>query len=601
MATVVAPPRAGDRVACFGLGLMLSLPFLQPFHTLPLTSFHAEWLAMLLGLLALPPLLARPAGVPLYLPGICAAPACLLLVVLLQLAAGKFAYAASAVLMMLYLLWCAGLMLAGRSLAASMGQAPLMARLAWAMLGGGVASAIFGLLQYLQWWPAFGALINPPAAVDLHGVFGNLAQQNHFANHLALGIAAAGYLAMTGRLAPRWLCACGVPLLAALALSGSRSGVLYLSWLLLAALALVPRDGQGGGRSAGQGGGVRRALRWLAAGLLLAAVALVVAAQLLPLGAQLSRLTSPEGALGPRLYLWGHALRMFASHPWLGAGFDAFAWQLAAQLTQPTSYGIDQYAHNLPLQLMAVAGLAGLLAVLAPVAALALRLWRAVYSPERLFAWGVLGILLIHSMLEQPLFYAHFLGVAALFAGAADPSGRMLRMGTWTTALGALALTMLLALMIKTAGEYRQVETHFYGTGQGEGREQGGAQTPEQLAELLRSLRRQSLLAPLSELIAPEVFVPAGAPAADKRALNERLLHFAPTADVAFRHAALLAEEGRMDEAQGQFRRAAYSYPESAAAYLVRFQAMAVDDPAVYGALAAFGERLLVASMQQKK
>ncbi|SFU90994.1 PglL family O-oligosaccharyltransferase [Pseudoduganella namucuonensis] len=623
-----APPRAGDRLACFCLGLMLSLPFLQPFHTLPLTSFHAEWLAMLLGLLSMAPLLARPASAPLYLPGIACAPAALLPVVLLQLAAGMFAYAASAILLMLYLLWCMGLMLAGRSLAASMGLPALMARLAWAVLGGGLAGAVFGLLQYLQWWPVFGGLINPPAAVDLYGVFGNLAQQNHFADHIALAIAAAGYLALTGRLAPRWLCACGAPLLAALALSGSRSGVLYLSWLLLAALVLVPRaglvDAPGGGAGGGpdacpEGGaggesrggsdgwpvcaddgrrgaqGVRRVLRWMAVGLLALSVALVVAAQLTPLGAQLSRLASPEGALGPRLYLWGHALRMFTGHPWLGVGFDAFAHQLETQLTGPAPYGIDQYAHNLPLQLMAVSGLAGLLAVLAPLAMLARRLWRAAYNPERLFAWGVLGILLIHSMLEQPLFYAHFLGVAALFAGAADPSGRALRMGTWTTALGALALTLLLALLLKTAGEYRQVETHFHGAGQ------GAAADPAQQAEQLRSLRARSLLAPLSELIAPELFVPADAPAAAKRALNERLLRFAPTADVAFRHAALLAEEGRMEAAQGQFRRAAYAYPDSAGAYLGRFQAMAATDPATYGALAAFGERLLVAIVQQKK
>lgn len=567
--------RAGDRWACVMLGLMASLPFLQPWHDLPLTSFHAEWLAAVCGLLGMLFLLPRPAASSLLVPAITAAPLALMALGMLQLATGKFAYAASGVLLALYLLWAGGLAVAGRTLAASMGAAPLLARLAWAMVAGGMVSAAFGLLQYKGWWSAFGGLVSTPQPVAEYGVFGNLSQQNHFATYEALALASCAYLVLTGRLAPRWAAPCGAVLLAALALSGSRSMLLYLAWLLGAGLLLSPVTGR-----------LQHLHRWLRIAVLVmvaAVIVLAVAARITPtgLGPQLTRLVSPQnGAFGPRMFYWEHALRMFASHPWLGVGFDSFALQLETQLTAPARFAVDQYAHNLPLQLMAAAGLPGVLALAVPVLLFAVRLGRQPRTMERLYLCGALGILLIHSMLEQPLHYAYFLGLAALLAGIADPSGRPLRANT----IAMLALVALLFTAVKTARDHAAIREQF---------EQGEAAADLALrTRTLHHIRDYSLLAPLSELIGPEVFVAGDAPVAARRALNERVLHFAPTDEVAFRHAALLAEEGRMADAQAQLRRAALAYPESAPAYLARIDALAAADPAVYGALAAYGRQL---------
>lgn len=557
------------------LGLMATLPFLQPWHDLPLTSFHAEWLAAVCGLLGMLFLLPRPAASPLLVPAIAAAPLALMALALLQLAIGKFAYGASGVLLALYLLWAAGLAAGGRTLAAAMGAAPLLARLAWALLGGGLASALFGLLQYTGWWTAFGGLVGTPQPVAEYGVFGNLSQQNHFATYEALALAACAYLALTGRLALRAALAAGALLLAALALSGSRSMLLYLGWLLGAGFLLAPA-----------GGRLQHIRRWLCIAMVAIAVAVIVlavAARMNPagLGPQLTRLVSPQdGAFGPRFYYWEHALRMFMAHPWLGVGFDGFAVQLENQLTAPARFPVDQYAHNLPLQLMAVAGLPGLLALALPALLWAGRLWRQPRTMERLFTCGALGILLIHSMLEQPLYYAYFLGIAALFAGIADPSGRPLRANTALI----LALAALLVIAVKTARDHAALREQF---------EPGEATADVALrTRTLHHLREYSLLAPLSELVGPEVFVPADAPAPARRALNERVLHFAPTDDVAFRHAVLLAEEGRLPEAQTQLRRAVLAYPQTAPAYLARIGMLAAAEPATYGALAAYGRQL---------
>ena len=49
------PAASGTRFAQASLamaGLMCVLPFMQPYHRFPLTSFYSEWLAFALGLAA---------------------------------------------------------------------------------------------------------------------------------------------------------------------------------------------------------------------------------------------------------------------------------------------------------------------------------------------------------------------------------------------------------------------------------------------------------------------------------------------------------------------------------------------------------------------
>ena len=279
-----------------------------------------------------------------------------------------------------------------------------------------------------------------------------------------------------------------------------------------------------------------------------------------------------EGA-GPRLYLWRHAIEMFAVHPWLGVGIDGYAHALVGQLRAgEPMWGIDQYAHNLPLQLLATAGVAGFAAVAVPVLLFMRRILRARRGPEWFFGMGVLGILAIHSMLEQPLHYAYFLGIAAFVAGAMGSGGaagtdwrrRQLR-------AGALVCVVFAGLVKKTAGDYRALADNFYGP------ERGDVGDERHLA-LLSSLHRTSLFAPMAELIAPALFVAGDAPVRERIAFNERVLRHAPVAEVAYRHAALLAEAGRQAEARAQFARAARAYPGEARFYADRLAELASRD-----------------------
>ena len=139
--------KAKDGFALICCALLASLPFLQPFHSQPIPSFHTECLAILLGLLACIGALARD-NEALVLPKVAILPLALACVVLLQLALGKFSYAANAVLIVFYLVWSAALACAIATLAQRVGSDRLIAFLCWALFISGIASAMCGFAQY---------------------------------------------------------------------------------------------------------------------------------------------------------------------------------------------------------------------------------------------------------------------------------------------------------------------------------------------------------------------------------------------------------------------------------------------------------------------
>lgn len=553
------------------IGLMMSLPFLVPVHRLPVPSFESEWLALLLGVLGLccfclPSLMQR-----WRLPPLALAPLGLALLVALQGAAGLAAYPGNAALVCACLIWAALLAVAGRSLAASFGRAAVFDTLAWWVLGGGLANAGIGLLQYLQ--PA-GLPVAALALAPGSGIYGNLAQQNHFATQVALALAAALYLRRRARLPWRWCAPLALALGTALLLSGSRSSLLYLGWLALVLLAGTPLTLR------------RRALAATALTLAAGAGAIWLAAGQAQLAPPLARLAALGEGLAPRLFIWEHAWQMFANHPWLGVGIDGFGHALVGQLEAGARmWGVDQYAHNLPLQLLAVTGLAGFLAVAAPALLWLRRVALDAPCPGR--AWGamVLGVLGIHSMLEQPLYYAYFLGLAALVGGALDPAGLALQAGVRVRWALGLLLCAALGLLAKTAYDYQRLAQMFYSSEAGDTRDSAHL-------TLLRALQAGSLLQPMAELIAPELVVGADAGAAAKLALNSRLMRFAPIAEVMYRQAALLAEDGQPQAALIQLERAARAWPDELALYRPRYAALARQQPGVYAGLAAHAASL---------
>ncbi|MBC3873949.1 PglL family O-oligosaccharyltransferase [Undibacterium flavidum] len=561
---------------------MFSLPFVLPWHSMPIPSFYSEVLAMFFGLLAALTLLvwtirqkqANSAPVIILLPF------CFLLVIAAQWIGGYFSYGSKALIIAAYLVWMGIVIWTGHTLAKYDDDAKInfdsIHLIAGFLALAGVINALFGIVQYVGIPPVLQTMINPRLAPGA-GVFGNIAQQNHFASYLTLSLCSILYLYQQARLGLRWALLIASILILAMILSASRSVYLYGVWL-----AFVFVVGSKLGR-------FKFHFSWRIS-LLVTVSILVTLALLIKLDVpQLHRYWQFSETIGARVYLWQHAWQMFVNYPVLGVGFDAFAYQLIQQLAQAgvvNQWGIDQYAHNLILQVLAVSGIVGFVSLMLPLISLAWTQRKFQHTSRRRYIFACMGILAIHSMLEQPLYYAYFLGIAAFFLGYVDvrsvrlPVAKIFQIGC------VLVLLCLIAFMSKTSLDFYCIEQGLFAI-----EETHGMENSTSREALIQSLNQRSLFQAELEAYSPSSFVSVQASVKQKLDLNTRLLRTAPVEEVVYRQASLLAENGQIAEAKQQLRAAMLAYPAAIDTYLPRFIWLGQNDANTYQELAQFAEQ----------
>jgi len=272
-----------------------------------------------------------------------------------------------------------------------------------AWLAAALISSAMGLIQYFGATGPFYPWIN---STGMGEAFANLRQRNQFATLTSIGFATL--LWWVGRTAsPPSRGISAAHLLAALLLaagnaaSSSRTGL--LQWAGLLALALW------------WGGARQPALRRV---LVVALLAYVVAALSLPYLAgldphstgMLARLHDGDASGASRLTLWANVLHLIALKPWFGWGWGElkYAHFMTLYPGQRFSELLDN-AHNLPLQLAVELGLPVALAVCGGGALAAWRAkpWRE-RNATRQLAWAVIAVIMLHSLLEYPLWYGPF-------------------------------------------------------------------------------------------------------------------------------------------------------------------------------------------------
>ncbi|MDE2117786.1 MAG: O-antigen ligase C-terminal domain-containing protein [Betaproteobacteria bacterium] len=633
-------PRIGlahASLAC--AGLMWVLPFLYFYHAYPITTFYQEWGAVVLGLCAMPLLVTQRYWRQPEIPRSVLLPMGLMLLVLVQFAFGKIGYLNQALLYALYLLWAALLIMLGHRLREELGLPVLATALAAFLLLGAESNALVGVLQHYRWHTFLDTVVVVKTG---SAVFGNMAQPNHFADYITLGLISLGLLHLHWRLRIWQVAVLAAPLLFVLVLSGSRSAWLYL--LCMAAMAFLwqRRERKGGVEDSGnppvyplrvlrvllglQPLSVNSTRSLLRSGLpafgtttaypmrvdksclplLHYSLALLLGFGLMHFVVQIpwlagstgsvttmERLAEEFGSNGAvtsgsiRLYIWHEAWLIFTQFPLLGAGFGQFAWQhfqLGPVLRNTGITGLYNNAHNLVLQIAAEMGLAGLLILLG---ALVLWLWQARRAQCSIYHWwgyGLLAVLGIHSLLEYPLWYAYFLGVAALALGMFENTTYRLELrgvGRWSIA--AILLLGVMSLQQMLHG-YRNMEKVL-------AMRPASATDSEysnRVREKLTALYGQSLLQPYTELFMSSMIEVGADHLADRRALNESVMHFVPISPVVYREALLLALSGEQAAAQLQMERAIWSYPGDFPRASEELRTLARKDPAHFAALLEF-------------
>ena len=414
-----APAPVADRASLVVLAGLVVFPFLSPLVAGPSVNIWQSFVtgACLAGLLVLMP--TAPLQRKMWI----------------WLAASAFFVVLSDVGRVTAILWPTLGVFVGIGAAASIGagavsgQGPHARSVAVGLLVAGLLTAVLGLLQYYGWAEFLGYLTTSPSEGR---AWGNLRQRNQFATliNLALVVVLWLYASRRSRRTGWALSVAAVLLVAAVVASVSRTGLLQL--LLIASIAAVMAWRE---RRGSPGGSQSERFGLPAPWVLLGAIPLYAAFHwLLPYLASAGVAVSGTGMLhrlqpavvttDSRVVLWQNVLTLIAQRPLTGWGWGELSFAHFATLySGPRFPVILDNAHNLPLHLAVELGI--------PVALLicggflwmvgAAKPWRE-RDPLRLMAWGLLGVILLHSLLEYPLWYGPFQLVFGLCLGILWPA-----------------------------------------------------------------------------------------------------------------------------------------------------------------------------------
>ncbi len=577
-------------------GALCLLPFLIPYHQPPLRSFYPEWLAAALGLIAFVTALASSRFSSIALP----APARWIIGFAAYLAVCAIvrdaAYPQMSLWAVVYVLYAVLMIWLGACLVTATSLEKTAGVLAACVLAGALANAAAGVIQF------YGRPVwLEDVVADLRGIraYGNIAQPNLYANYLALGEAALLFLWARRRVSGAATGCAAALLVWAIALSDSRAALLYVLWF--AALGAFSARGQREGDHEGDHEGDRRGdrrgdmrrIRGAAFALAAALVAAYVAVPWFNRAFGLGPAGADEhvlNALGDiRWQAWMLALRLFASAPIAGVGIGEFAgaaFEAGLPREMTDKFEVWTSPHNQVLQLMAETGAIGTLLVLAGVGVGCWQAWRRHCAAPQPATWWIIaaiGVELIHSLLEFPLWSAHFLGVTALLMGAlAGVPAQPLRGAVLHRVVSAATCAVLAGILVLGLRDYWRLDlTRATGAGSTLA---GAAVTQE--AQTLRQLSH-GLLAPMAEF-----WLCIGAPLnrddlALKLGWSERVMHYFPANAIVGRRAIFLALHGQMDEAGRLVDRLAHPSPEARQKSLTLLRLTEGVDQAVIAPLVA--------------
>ncbi|WP_187370974.1 PglL family O-oligosaccharyltransferase [Noviherbaspirillum massiliense] len=437
------------------LWLSIVFAYLLPYHVYPFNAFYNDWLVIFgisIALLGV----ATEIKPRIQLPWIALVPAGLTVPIILQVLGGMMQFSSDAILPVAYLLIATIAIVLGAGITANkqLGSIHLCKILAFAHLLAGAVSLVIACCQFLgvEYLPF---MMGMPRRLGTRP-YANVGQPNQLALLFCISIASAWWLYQAGKLSKSVAFGIVLLLMVGLVLTQSRIG-----WLIMPIFAWFTWSWRN-----------REGYKNIPAKVLTALVACyVVLIIVLPtiaaaLGVSAASAAERVGTHSERIALIQQALEVSFSHPWFGAGWYEFGPQqiMIGADFEPSIY--VQHAHNIVLNFAAELGW--------PVTILifgALAYWfyfgclRRASSKEVGFATLFFMAVLVHSMVEFPLWYAYVLLPMALLMGMVHQEqfgSKMIQVPR--TYIVALYCVMSMGL-ITVAMDYRRVVVDFRAMG----------------------------------------------------------------------------------------------------------------------------------------
>jgi O-antigen ligase len=443
------------------------------------------------------------------------------------------------------------------------------AALACGILAAGLISAILGLIQYYGFADPLVPWTTSPA---LGQAYGNLRQRNQFATLISMAWVAALWLYAVRPTTKerRALMAAALLLLVAAAASTARTGLLQLLGIVGVASFIARRERQGWRTKAG----AASQLRLPPPLLLLSIVPLYfLVAWTLPqlvggggghggVESMLQRLKTGAPDDHGRLILWHNVLTLIGERPWTGWGWGELSFaHYSTQYAGARFVEILDNAHNLPLHLAVELGIPAAVLICGGFLwmVLAARPWRE-RDPTRLMAWGMLGAIVLHSLLEYPLWYGPFQLVFGLCLGVLWPGGPGPGVALRPTlSLSSIAAGVLLLVVACASWDYVRVSQIYLPRDE---------RLPAYEEDTLAKVRGTWLFARQAEFAELTLTAVTPANAAEMHALALRVIHFSPEPRVIVKLIESAELLGLEDEARAQAARFSNAFPREFARWL---------------------------------
>ncbi|RKP49089.1 PglL family O-oligosaccharyltransferase [Trinickia fusca] len=450
------------------LALAVLLPYAVTNHTYPIPTFYSEFTALSLYLLVGAGVAwmlssARP-RITLASPTVALVPLAFGLVLVAQtfilpVAQPSMNWLGAGFLLAAFMATHAGYGFARANLAET-----ALRWMAVAMMVGGVFAVFCQLVQLFHAEAHFAPFVVAYNITVDRRPFGNMAQANHLASVIAFALAAAMYLVQARRLNVVAWVALSVIYVLGQALTVSRGPWLQTAVVAVAgwwmALSLARSDTTGR----------RHTREWMLPVLLLVlffgvniAVRWANVHYHLELDVSAAHRFQDKGQIAPRLAMWKYGWTMFKESPWLGVGWGEFPRYQFALVKALGSVEIANNSHDIFVDLLAKSGLIGVGVLVIGLVAWFVRVLRAPHTPARVFGLSLIGVLLMHALVEYPQQYMFFLLPAMFVFGVLET--KPLRIVPPLVSTGMFMALVLggLAALWPIYRDYARAEVLYYG------------------------------------------------------------------------------------------------------------------------------------------
>ena len=280
-----------------------------------------------------------------------------------------------------------------------------------------------------------------------------------------------------------------------------------------------------------------------------------------------SRMVSEPSGCSSRIVLWRNVLDLIVERPWTGWGLGELDY---AHYITPYSgvrfCEILDNAHNLPLHIAVELGVPVMLLVLGLTSWVVCRArpWDE-QDPTRRFAWGVLGLIAMHSMVEYPLWYGPFILTTAIAAGIvitphAYPTASTKGSQSLVIARCGLSVSMLVITLL-AASDYHRISQIYLPYIERDAKYRDNTLEKIQDSRVFRDQVR------FAELATTQI---TRANAEHVYALSKDMLHFSPEPRAVEQLIASARLTGREQEAAFHEGRFAAAFPRAFAAWQAR-------------------------------